>query len=53
MLELLGMQFQKKKNTTKDNPIEVQPETEENNGQTQNESSIPKTSTRGEERYCI
>jgi hypothetical protein len=23
------------------------------NGQTQNESSIPQTSTRGEERYCI
>jgi len=43
----------KEKNTTKDNPIEVQPETEENNGQAQNESSIPQTSTRGEERYCI
>jgi len=81
----------KETNTTKDNPIEVQPETEENksssnekgmevpetednrslsavtdltrkrkersstvdNGQAQNESSIPQTSTRGEERYCI
>ncbi|XP_039688588.1 uncharacterized protein [Medicago truncatula] len=58
-------------NTTKVNPIEVQPETEDNislsagtdltrkrkersssvdNGQAQNESSIPQTSTRGEER---
>ena len=43
----------KEKNKTKDNPIEVQPETEENNGQAQNESSIPQTSSRGEERYCI
>jgi len=81
----------KETNTTKDNPIEVQPETEENksssnekgtevletednrslsagtdltrkrkersssveNGQAQNESSIPQTNTRGEERYCI
>ena len=43
----------KEKNTTKDNPIEVQPETEENNGQAQNESSIPQTITRGEERYRI
>jgi hypothetical protein len=61
-------------NTTKDNPIEVQPEPEENrslgagtdatrkgkersygvdNGQDQNESSIPQTTTRGGERYCI
>lgn len=59
-------------NTTKVNPIEVQPKTEDNislsagtdltrkrkersssvdNGQAQNESSIPQTSTRGEERY--